>query len=170
MSELRVAPTSGGRGQVPPPVTIRPATAGDLGRVGDIEQASFTDPWSRQSFRALLGNNRVLFAVAQSGAGEVVGYVVIWFAADEGEIANLAVSPTERGKGVGAALLDAALVEARSRATREVYLEVRESNAAARGLYEGRGFSVVGRRRKYYRHPEEDALVLRRVLDAGESR
>ncbi|HJU88130.1 MAG TPA: ribosomal protein S18-alanine N-acetyltransferase [Gemmatimonadaceae bacterium] len=143
---------------------IRHATAEDLGRIGDIEQVSFTDPWSRQSFRALLGDDRVLFAVANVAPREVVGYVVTWFVSDEAEIANLAVAPEGRRHGVGAALLDAALVEARRRGVRQVYLEVRESNIAARALYERRGFSVMGRRRKYYRHPEEDALVLRREI------
>jgi ribosomal-protein-alanine N-acetyltransferase len=164
VSDLHVASSGEPLTHGPADPMIRRAIAADLGPIGDIEQASFSDPWSRHSFRVLLGNDRVLFAVAQSSSGEVTGYVVIWFAADEGEIANLAVAPAERGKGIGAALLDAALREARSRSTREVYLEVRESNVAARGLYEGRGFSVVGRRRKYYRQPDEDALVLRRRL------
>jgi ribosomal-protein-alanine N-acetyltransferase len=145
-------------------VAIRHATAEDLGPVGDIEQASFTDPWSRQSFRSLLGDERVLFAVAHVSPGELAGYVVTWFAGDEGEIANLAVAPSARRHGIGAALLDASLAEARRRGVKQVYLEVRESNAAARALYERRGFSVVGRRKRYYRHPDEDALLLRRTI------
>ena len=87
-----------------------------------------------------------------------------WFAGDEGEIANLAVAPSARRHGIGAALLDASLGEARRRGVKQVYLEVRESNAAARALYERRGFSVVGRRKRYYRHPDEDALLLRRTI------
>jgi ribosomal-protein-alanine N-acetyltransferase len=158
------ARTSGASARDRGDVAIRRATAEDLGRVGDIEQASFTDPWSRQSFRALLGDERVLFAVAHVPSGELAGYVVTWFAADEGEIANLAVAPAARRHGVGAALLDAALSEAGKRGTRQVYLEVRESNVAARALYERWGFSVVGRRKRYYRHPDEDALLLRRAI------
>src|SRR5207253_2646093 len=98
----------------------------------------------------------------REGAGAPpLGYVVAWFAADEGEIANLAVDPPARGRGLGAALLDAALAEASGRGVTAVYLEVRESNATARRLYASRGFVEVGRRRGYYRKPPEDAIVLR---------
>jgi ribosomal-protein-alanine N-acetyltransferase len=64
-------------------------------------------------------------------------------------------------------LLDAALADARSRGAAVVYLEVRDSNAAARALYLSRGFSEVGRRRSYYRRPVEDAVVMRRPLDGA---
>jgi ribosomal-protein-alanine N-acetyltransferase len=95
----------------------------------------------------------------------VLGYVVAWFVLDEGEIANIAVDPNERGKGFGSALLDAALAVAGHRAVRTVYLEVRASNHQARALYDSRGFTEVGRRKAYYRRPVEDAVVLRRILD-----
>jgi ribosomal-protein-alanine N-acetyltransferase len=96
-----------------------------------------------------------------------LGYVVAWFAAGQGEIANLAVDPDVRGRGLGSALLDAALEEARRQHTEEVFLEVRDSNARARQLYESRGFVEVGRRRKYYRRPVEDAVILRWTVAAS---
>jgi [ribosomal protein S18]-alanine N-acetyltransferase len=77
------------------------------------------------------------------------------------------VAPEVRGQGVGARLLDDALAAARRNGATAAYLEVRDSNAAARALYASRGFEQVGRRRNYYRKPVEDALVMRRVLDAG---
>ena len=80
------------------------------------------------------------------------------------ELANVAVGPVWRGRGVAAALLDELLAAAAARAVTAVYLEVRESNAPARALYAARGFEAVGRRRGYYRRPVEDALVLRRQL------
>ena len=147
----------------PPPVTLRPARLRDLPAVAAIEQASFGDPWSPASFAGLVNNRGVLFAVAEQG-GAVAGYVVVWFAADEAEIANVAVASAARGRGVGARLLDAALAEAARREAATVYLEVRESNAVARQLYASRGFAVVGRRRRYYRNPAEDALVLARPV------
>jgi ribosomal-protein-alanine N-acetyltransferase len=88
-------------------------------------------------------------------------------AADEGEIADLAVAPWARRRGVGGLLLDLAAADARDVGVRTLYLEVRESNAAAIALYESRGFGTIGRRRQYYRHPMEDALVLRRDLSAS---
>lgn len=97
--------------------------------------------------------------------GDVVGYVVAWLVVDEAEVANVAVAPEVRGRGVGARLLDDALAAARDRGAAVAYLEVRDSNAAARALYASRGFEQVGRRRNYYRKPVEDALVMRRELD-----
>jgi ribosomal-protein-alanine N-acetyltransferase len=155
-----------------PPLRLRQAERRDVDAVAAIEAISFSDPWSRASFASLLGNPQVLFAVADAAPRPadpraVVGYVVAWFAADEAEIANIAVAPSVRGRGVGAALLDAALAEVTQRGAATVYLEVRESNAAARALYASRDFAVVGRRRNYYRKPPEDALVLRRELPAN---
>jgi ribosomal-protein-alanine N-acetyltransferase len=107
----------------------------------------------------------VHFAVAEDTiTGRLLGYIVTWFVVEEGEIANLAVSDDARRTGIGARLLDHALDVARERAATVVFLEVRESNAAARALYASRGFEVAGRRAKYYRKPIEDALVLRRRM------
>ena len=80
---------------------------------------------------------------------------------DEAEVLNLAVSPSCRGLGVGGMLLDAALSEAAAAGATSVFLEVRESNVAARALYASRGFTEISRRSRYYRKPVEDALVLR---------
>jgi ribosomal-protein-alanine N-acetyltransferase len=161
MRARAVSHSSGAGFDRAPAIVIRPARADDLGPIGDLEQASFSDPWSRQSFRNLLGDDRVLFVVAESAPGEVVGYLVTWFVADEAEVANVVVATPARRRGIGGALIDRALAEARSRGAATVYLEVRESNAAARRLYERRGFVVVGRRKRYYHRPDEDALVLR---------
>ena len=81
-----------------------------------------------------------------------------------GEIANLAVAPEAGGWVSGVRCSSGARPSSGSAGARTVYLEVRESNAAARALYESRGFEAVGRRRGYYRHPVEDALVLRREI------
>jgi ribosomal-protein-alanine N-acetyltransferase len=145
-------------------VTIDGATDGDVQAIVAIERAAFSDPWSAQSFREALDHPAVYFACARRDDAEVAGYVVAWFVADEGEIANLAVAPDEWGGGIGRALLDAALDEGGRRGAQAVYLEVRDSNERARRLYRSRGFEEVGRRRGYYRRPDEDAIVLRRTL------
>jgi [ribosomal protein S18]-alanine N-acetyltransferase len=149
----------------PGQLVIRSARRDDVDDVAAIERRAFSDPWSANSFRALFGNPVVHFAVAEDAATRrLVGYVVMWSVLDESEIANLAVSETMRRAGVGARLLDHALEAAQQRRCVVVFLEVRESNAAARALYASRGFEVAGRRAKYYRKPVEDALVLRRGL------
>lgn len=145
-------------------IAIEPARREDLAAVAAIEQEAFSDPWSDRSFREALAHGSVYFACARRDGEEVVGYVVAWFVADEGEIANLAVAPSAWGSGIGRDLLDAALAEGERRQVSAVYLEVRDSNERARRLYRSRGFEEVGRRRKYYRLPVEDAIVLRRTL------
>ena len=159
--------------QVSASIRVQRANSGDIDAIAGIEQRSFSDPWSDRSFHDLLDHPRIYFACARAplndgqGSGErVVGYVVAWFAAGEGEIANLAVAPSERGRGIGATLLDAALAEGRRLGTKEMFLEVRSTNVRARQLYDSRGFIEVGRRKNYYRRPTEDAVILRRTEGA----
>jgi [ribosomal protein S18]-alanine N-acetyltransferase len=145
-------------------VVIRDAIRHDVDEIVEIERLSFTDPWSLTSFRSLVDDDRVFFRVAVGANAAIVGYLVAWFVHDEAEIANLAVDPTVRGRGIGAALLEVALREGTRRGTAAVYLEVRDSNAAARALYRSRGFAEIARRARYYRRPVEDAVVMRRLL------
>ena len=155
-------------------LVIRPALESDLEAVLKIERDSFGDPWSRESFESSLALDRMRFLVAEeAGAGShkgeagevgVLGYVVVLLLMDEAEIANLAVTPTTRRRGIGGLLLDRVAAEASDAGVRSLYLEVRESNSAARALYETRSFLPVGRRRGYYQRPQEDALLLKRDL------
>jgi ribosomal-protein-alanine N-acetyltransferase len=146
-------------------LSIETAKLADVAAIVAIERAVFSDPWSARSFREALSNPSVYCACARGDGRTLQGYVVAWFVADEGEIANLAVAPGAWGSGIGRALLDASLQEAAARKLRAVYLEVRDSNARARHLYGSRGFVEIGRRRSYYRRPVEDAIVLRRSMD-----
>jgi ribosomal-protein-alanine N-acetyltransferase len=141
-------------------IVLRPARDTDIDAVLEIEHASFGDPWNRSAFADLVDDPRVAFLIADAG-GAVRGYVVAWFVLDEGEIGNLAVARSTRRRGIGALLLDGAISAVRASDVDTLYLEVRDSNAAARALYASRGFVEVGRRREYYRKPKEDALVLR---------
>ena len=150
---------------------IRRAVRADLPAMLRIEQASFADPWTVDSLATALSLDRMRVLVAESaGRGreggdappEVLGYVVALAVGPEAEIADLAVAPGARRQGIGRALLEGSLAELRAKDVRTVYLEVRESNWAARTLYEAHGFESVGRRRRYYRSPVEDALVLKR--------
>lgn len=156
-------------------VTVRPAESRDVTRVAEIERTAFADPWSDAAFVSSLSLPHIRFLVADSGgaagpashgpaagASVVVGYVLAMILGPEGEIADIAVASDARGRGIGGLLLDQILVDLRRAGVRTVYLEVRESNEAARRLYESRQFGHVGRRRGYYQHPVEDALVLRR--------
>ncbi|MBK6488605.1 MAG: ribosomal protein S18-alanine N-acetyltransferase [Gemmatimonadetes bacterium] len=164
-------------------VTFRGATAQDIPAVVAIEREAFSDPWNAGSFRELVERPEIVFAVAVAdreavpvgesagtegsvdSAQSVVGFAIIYLADFEGDLANLATSGSVHRRGVGRRLLHHVLGVARSRGGRIIFLEVRESNVAARALYESTGFMEVGRRSKYYVRPVEDALILRRELD-----
>jgi len=145
-------------------IVLRPATGSDLSAVTEIEQASFADPWSAREFASVLAVDHCIFLVAVSiSSGEVVGYIVAIAVLDEGEILNVAVAPEVRAEGIGGVLLDAVLKQVEQRGTESMFLEVRVSNAAARALYQSRGFEDISKRKNYYRTPVEDALVMKRA-------
>jgi len=147
---------------------LRPATEGDIGAIARIERSCFADPWSEESFRRLLGGPSAIFhVVGYPPEFDVAGYVIAFTIGQDAELLNIAVHPEHRGKGLAGQMLDALLIELRARGVRTAFLEVRESNYAARGLYDSRGFTPIGRRRNYYRRPVEDALVMRRMLEVG---
>jgi len=147
-------------------ILLRMATEADLEAVVAIERASFQEPpWSWRSFASLLDDPYARFKVAcDARAGIVTGYIVTWIIVEDAEIANLAVAPDWRARGVGGRLLDAAVAEAVTSGVRRLHLEVRESNRAAQLLYGSRGFVAVGRRKNYYRSPVEDALLFSRIV------
>ena len=156
MSAQRVRQGSGERS-----VTIVAAATSDLDAVVALETVAFADPWTRPAFEAALKERHSRFRVARSLDGALLGYIIAWFVLDEGEIANLAVVPAARRRGVARALLDSIIAEAREARIARLFLEVRESNLAARALYASRGFTPLARRARYYRKPVEDAIVLR---------
>ncbi|MGH7505710.1 MAG: ribosomal protein S18-alanine N-acetyltransferase [Longimicrobiales bacterium] len=147
----------------PEEVTIRRMTSADLTAVMDIEFASYTMPWGEATFRGLLRRTDAELLVAETEGG-LVGYAACWFVVDQGELGNVAVAVTWRRRGVGARLVAAVLARAAERGVRELFLEVRPSNAGAQRLYQRFGFEVVGRRRNYYIEPAEDAIVMRRLI------
>ena len=129
-----------------------------------MERIAFSDPWSRGDFEDCLASGVSIF-IAETGDGPI-GYIVGRSVLDEGEILNLGVALRARRRGVGRALVQYLLDEFADAGARAVFLEVRESNAPAQGLYEGFGFREVGRRPRYYQRPVEDAVLLRAVISA----
>ena len=147
-------------------VSFRAATQADVPAIVEIERSSFSDPWSEETFRDLLRLRQAIFLVVSEGLPEsICGYVIAAVITDEAEVLNLAVAGQSRRRGIGGGLLDAGLGIIRERGAREVFLEVRESNAAAIALYTSRGFAALSRRARYYRNPVEDALVLRHAIE-----
>ena len=137
---------------------VRKAAAADIPAVAALERSEFPDGADEGMLARLLAAGGVIL-IAEEG-GELLGYVWARFVLDEGDIGNVAVAPGFRRRGAGAALLKALLEEAARRQAAVVQLEVRESNLAARRLYEKNGFETVGKRKNYYEKPAEDAILI----------
>lgn len=142
-------------------------TVEDLPDVVTIERACFSNPWTGPLFLQELdvSFSRIVLARRAAG-GPIAGYLCRWLVADEVHVLNVAVAPTFRGQGLGAALMREALREARVECASAVTLEVRRSNTSGRRLYEAFGFEEVGARPNYYGRGE-DALIMRLALDDG---
>ncbi len=126
-----------------------------------IEQASFTNPWTRSMHEADLANRDVSHVLmARDETGRAIAFCSFWIVQDELHVNNFAVVPDRRRAGVASQLLQAVLVEARRLGAVRATLEVRRSNDAAIRLYSRWGFLQAGIRRGYYTAPEEDALIL----------
>ena len=145
-------------------MTVTEADASMLSELMAIETASFTCPWSEDSFRAALESDAVSVPVCLSGEGAPVGFACLLTAADEGELLNIACAPASRRTGVAQRLLDRCLELCRRKGVSFLYLEVRESNSPARSLYRKNGFKEIGVRRNYYEKPRENAVLMRLAL------
>ena len=141
-------------------VSIRSGEPADLVAVDRIERASFDDPWARQVLLQELVPSTLRLPLIAESEGTVAGYLLAWRAASELHILNLAVDPPRRRQGIGAALLETALAEARRCGMEAVTLEVRPGNRPALALYADYGFVESGRRPRYYADTGEDALIL----------
>jgi ribosomal-protein-alanine N-acetyltransferase len=119
--------------------------------------------WSRESYEKLAIEEGASAFVVEAD-GKVSGFLVGRRAEDQAEVLNMAVHADHRHKGEGSALLSAALDEFRLRGAKNVYLEVRESNTRAISFYEKHGFFRSGRRKGYYRSPDEAAVTMERKL------
>lgn len=142
---------------------VRPATAADLPVLAAIHGQAFPhDPWD-EAMLARLMDMAGAFALVTDG-----GFVLPRVAADEMEIVTIAVAPAGRRRGLGCALLQAGLGQARDRGAVIAFLEVAADNHGAIALYRQAGFAETGRRRGYYRRPgtnAADAIVMACRLD-----
>lgn len=133
----------------------------DLDDVMEIERAVFSVPWTETGFFSFMIREGTVFLVAVE-EGRICGYCGFVSAADEADITNVAVDPACRRRGTGGKLIGALLAEASELGIRQMFLEVRQSNTAAIGLYRKFGFCDAGIRKNYYEEPAEDALVMKK--------
>lgn len=141
-------------------MNIRRMTLDDLAQVVAIDTASFSLPWPERSFRFEITDNPASRAWVAEIDGKIVGMIVAWLLVDEAHIATLATHPDFRRQGIARKLLIFSLQSMMSEGALTSVLEVRESNAAAQEMYRKFGFEESGRRPRYYRDNDEDAILM----------
>ena len=135
----------------------------DIRAIMEIEQASFTAPWSELSFLNEMYNADSLSKVALIG-NRVVGYVCSRYVLNEGHLMTLAVHVDFRRRGIATELMNSVLEELKGKGCTLLYLEVRVSNLDAIKFYERSGFKIASFRKKYYSTPSEDGALMMRWL------
>jgi len=158
-------------------LNIRPATSADIAALISLERAcAGAAPWTEQQYQRILHPHQddpqrlaimidvlppARSEVNHRATPEIGGFLVARHLAPEWELENIVVAQTQRRSGLGTRLLEALLLKARETNSEAVFLEVRESNLAARSLYERAGFELTGDRKSYYANPQEDAVLYR---------
>lgn len=141
-------------------ISIRGGTLADLAQVIAIARHSQTAAqWSASDYASIFVSNRLLLVAEEHR--EVVGFIVGHDVAGEWELENVVVLPNHQHCGIGERLVRELTSTAKSRHAKFIFLEVRESNVAAKRLYQRCGFQQAGRRKSYYSSPEEDAILYR---------
>jgi len=145
---------------------IEPATLRDAARLAQLHGASFHRGWGESEFESMLTERNTLVHRLRMRR-KIIGFAVSRMAADEAEILSIAVAASHRGLGLSRELLLTHLGHLAGHGVRTVFLEVEENNQPARRLYQRAGFTVAGRRERYYRQTSGEqlnALLMRRDL------
>lgn len=146
-------------------ICVREMQESDIDRIVEIEQESFSPPWSREAFLLELTRNILAKYIVVEVEGRVVGYGGIWLIIDEGHITNIAIDKEYRGLGLGNKLLEGLIQLCIDRDIKAITLEVRKSNEIAKGLYKKYGFKEYGVRPGYYTNNNEDAIIMWKTIE-----
>lgn len=142
---------------------VRRMTMEDGAAAAEMEHQMFTDPWSEKSILETLSQPNSICLMAEK-AGRAAGYILAYTAADEAEIARIAVAKELQRQGVARALLEELESVCRTQEITKILLDVRSGNVAARALYEKSGFQEDGIRQRFYENPREDAVLMSKAL------
>lgn len=141
-------------------MNIRPAAPADVPAILAIEKnAESAARWPPEQYARIFAHDSQRLCLILQDDSRLVGFLVAHFVGKECELENIVVAAPVQKCGFGSALMREFLNEARSREAEAIYLEVRESNTAARRLYVKCGFVETGRRKSYYSDPREDAIL-----------
>ena len=148
-------------------VSLLWSTPDDAAAIAAIHATLFPTPWEADAVRALIEHPAAVSLIAAQPGRKIVGFVIAQIAADEAEILSIGVAADAQRQGIGRKLVDGTIRAAARAEARRLYLDVAESNAAARALYAACGFDTAGHRKAYYALPDgtrEDAFLLARDL------
>ena len=140
---------------------FRYATLEDVEQIAAVEAESMPNPWKASSYIEAVESDHAFVLVAMDG-DKVAGFAVFYLTLPEAELPDIVVDKSYRGQGLGKDLLSFAAAELTSKNIDTIFLEVRESNAPARGLYTKMGFEEIGKRKYFYSNPVEDAICIRK--------
>ena len=138
-------------------------TEEDIPQISKMEEKYFSQSWSEESIKSYIDKGLVLFIVAKA-ENKVVGYAATLCVLDEANLVSIAVDEDFRQMKIATEILDIVYEELKNNEIKSINLEVRESNEAARKLYEKEGFKEIGLRKNFYERPKEDAILLERNL------
>ncbi|MDD3186674.1 MAG: ribosomal protein S18-alanine N-acetyltransferase [Anaerostipes sp.] len=139
---------------------IKEVTGDDIEEIAKLEADCFSDPWSQKGiWDAYNGDFYLMYKIEEKE--KIAGYIIGRYIVDEGELLRVAVNPKERQSGLGQALVQMLQNEMSVRGVKDIFLEVRESNENAIKLYEKMQFECIGKRKRYYQHPTEDAVLMK---------
>ena len=141
---------------------VRLAENKDLQAIANLERACFVEPWSTGQLAGSFARTDFCALVVEID-GEIAGYICGTTLFETAEIARVAVDKNRRRTGLGGKLLDGFLAFVKSKGAERVFLEVRESNQAAIGLYLSRGFEKTRIRENYY-DGKENAVEMLKTL------
>jgi [ribosomal protein S18]-alanine N-acetyltransferase len=144
-------------------LSVRPANSADLAAMMALERHAATAAhWTVEQYEVVFRASSLdRLAMLIEEESQVQGFVIARVVGEEWEIENMAIAGPVRRRGLGTRLFGELLDLARAKGVRAVFLEVRESNRAARALYEKWAFLESGKRKRYYKDPEEDAVLYR---------
>ena len=138
-----------------------------IASIEELEKLCFSSPWNQEQLKKQMKDQMHEFIAAVSDDANVLGYVSMMYVLDEGYIANVAVSPEHRRKGIADKIINKLCLICDELELSFVTLEVRATNTAAISLYTKHGFEQVGRRKNYYALPKEDAILMTKFLNRG---
>ncbi len=164
---LRLYTFETGNMKLEPVFRARSATPADIPAMLELERVATTAAhWSETDYRSLFAetSGRVALVIED---GSVQGFIVGRDLGPEWEIENIVVASSAQRRGLGARMIQEFFTLARDRGAQAIFLEVRQSNRAARALYSKLGFVETGRRKSYYQDPEEDAILYKKSVTPG---